>query len=64
MCSVFVNRLVAEEVVLGIAKQADNHGEVMSPYALLRRLKLSWLYLRALIGLINASNQYYPNISK
>ena len=35
-----------------IAMRADNHGEggILSLYALLRRLKLRWLYLPAIIG--------------
>jgi KUP system potassium uptake protein len=35
-----------------IAMRADNHGEggILSLYALLRRLKLNWLYLPAIIG--------------
>lgn len=35
-----------------IAMKADNHGEggILSLYALLRRLKLKWLYLPAIIG--------------
>jgi KUP system potassium uptake protein len=35
-----------------IAMRADNHGEggILSLYALLRRLKLKWLYLPAIIG--------------
>ena len=35
-----------------IAMRADNHGEggIMSLYALLRRLRLRWLYLPAIVG--------------